>query len=64
MVVPYPNWIYQIKTTKRTHKHPFDKGYIWIRISAKMKDEPLDPVIIRVRLEVESETLHIKEVKV
>jgi hypothetical protein len=60
--VPKPNWIYQITTTKRTSYHPFDSGYVWVRISGKIKDEPLDPIIKRVRLEVVENTFYIKEI--
>ena len=61
--VPKPNWIYKITTTRTKYYHLFDSGYLWIRISAKIKDDPLETVIKRIRLEVVDQTLYIKAVE-
>jgi hypothetical protein len=53
---------YQIRTDRLAHVEPFMKGWLYLRLSARVNDVPLPLMNIAVRLEVENETPVIKQI--
>ncbi len=64
IVSPELNWSYKINTSSgQSFVHPFNNGYVYVRISAKFNNEPVKPIIKSVRFEVKEKTLFIKDVE-
>ena len=53
---------YQIRTDRLSHVEPFMKGWLYLRISARVNDVPLPLMNIAVRLEVENDVPVIKKI--
>lgn len=59
-----PGISYEIKLhNKEIHVNPVRVGYIYVRISAKLNDKTLNPIIMRIRIDVENETHFLREIK-